>query len=89
MSGYLERIVYEAYAQEYHEDLIQMRNTERLVRKDKSRFRKGQEETRSVVRFKLRVAYIVAIVFLATLLITQVVVATINGNGGGGAYLVR
>jgi len=89
MSGYLERIVYEAYAQEYHEDLIQMSDTERLVRKEKARCRKGQEEPRSVVRFKLRVAYIVAIVFLASLLITHVVVAAINGSGGGGVYLVR
>lgn len=89
MSGYLERIVYEAYAQEHHEELIQNSDTERLVRKDRLRFRKGQEETRSTIRFKIRVAYIVTIVFLSTLLITQVVVAAINGSGGGGAYLVR
>jgi len=89
MNGYLERIVYESYAQEYHQDLIQISDTERLVRKDKARYRQGEGQTRSTFRFKLRVAYIVAIVFLASILITQAVVAAFNSNGGGGAYLVR
>lgn len=89
MNGYLERIVYESYAREYHQDLIQISVTERLVRKDKARYRKREGQTRSTFRFKLRVTYIVAIVFLATLLITQAVVAAINSSGGGGAYLVR
>ena len=36
-----------------------------------------------------RLAYIMAVIFLATLLITQVVAAALNGNGGGGPHLVK
>lgn len=89
MSGYLEQIVYQAYAQKHHEDLIQLSDTDRLVREEWATLQKDPKEHRPLLRFKLRVAYIVAIVFLATLLITQAVVAAINGSGGGGAYLVR
>ena len=89
MSDYLDRVVYEVYAQKHHEDLMQLSEKDRVVREAWDIPENDQKENRSGLGFQLRVAYIVAIIFLATLLITQVVVAAINGGNGGGPYLVR
>ena len=89
MSDYLDRIVYEAYAQQHHEYLIKLNENERLVRGAQAKPKNDQKERRLKHGFKPRLAYIVAIILLATFLITQVVIAAINGSGGGGTYLVR
>ena len=89
MSDYLDRLVYDMYAQKHHEKLILMSERQRLVRGTQTQSG-GDHKGRNInLGFQPRLAYIMAIIFLATLLITQVVAAALNGNGGGGSHLVK
>ncbi|MCJ7661193.1 MAG: hypothetical protein MUO67_18755 [Anaerolineales bacterium] len=89
MSDYLDRLAYEMYAKKHHEKLINLSESQRLVRGTQTQ-PEGDNTGRNIkLGFQPRLVYIMAIIFLATLLITQVVAAALNGNGGGGPYLVR
>jgi len=89
MSDYLDRLVYDMYAQKHHEKLIHISERQRLVRGTQNQSKGDHTERNINLGLHPRLAYIMAIIFLATLLITQVVVAALNGNGGGGSHLVK
>ena len=89
MSDYLDGFVYEMYAQNHHKKLIQVCESQRLVDSIQSQQKVDREARKYLPGFQPRLAYILAIIFLATLLITQAVVAAINGSGGSGPYLVK
>ncbi len=89
MSDYLDRLAYEMYAQKYHEKLIQLSESQRLVASTQIQQEVDHGTRKNNLGFQPRLAYILAIIFLATILITQAVVAAINGSGGGGPYLVK
>lgn len=89
MSYYMNQIVYEEYAQEHHNHMMQVAATERSIlnRNGTERSNRSEEQPKPVFRYKM--AYLVAIVFLSTLFITRVVVAAMNASGGGGSYLLK
>jgi hypothetical protein len=89
MNGYLQSIIYDTYAREHHSNLIEVCDNCRLTHEDKKLPEGNQPAKRRILHNKLRMAYFLALIFLATLLITQVVIAAINSSGGHGAYLVR
>jgi hypothetical protein len=89
MSDFLDRLAYEMYAHKHHEKLINVSESQRLVDSIQTQQEVDHGTRNNNLGFQPRLAYILAIIFLATLLITQAVVAAINGSSGGGPYLVK
>ena len=89
MNGYLQSLVYDSYAREHHSNLIEVCENCQLTHEDRKLPVVNQPTDRRLLPNKLRMVYVLAIIFLATILITQVVVAAINCSGGHGSYLVR
>ncbi len=89
MNGYLQSIIYDSYAREHHTNLIEVCENCRLTNANRKLPEVNLPTNKRILSKKLRMAYVLAIIFLATILITQVVVAAINSSGGHGPYLVR
>jgi len=89
MNDYLERLVYDSYARKHHSDLIKLSENSRLISDRDGQPKEDRSTQRSLHALNTRTAFILALAFLAALLITQVVVAAINVSGGGGPYLVK
>ena len=89
MSDYLDRLAYDMYAQKHHEKLIKLSESQRMVRGTRTQSEGNHTRRNFNLGLQPRLAYIMAVIFLATLLITQVVAAALNGNGGGGPHLVK
>jgi hypothetical protein len=91
MKTYLDQLAHEVYAKGHHQSLIDQAKQPRRLRIT-GRFDEvppGEPVVAPLWRQKL--AYVIALVLLAAVTVTRVVVAAINamGGGGGGTNLVR
>lgn len=84
MKTYLDQLTHEAYAQGHHQSLIdQAKQARRLQITDRfDEMSPGEPVVSPLWRQKL--AYVIAVVLLATITVTRVVIAAINAAGGGG-----
>ena len=91
MKTYLDQLAHEVYAQGHHQSLIdQAKQAHRLRITDRIDEMPPGEPVISPL-WRQRLAYVIALVLLAAITVTQVVVAAINAmsGGSGGTNLVR
>lgn len=91
MKTYMDQLVYEAYAQSHHRHLV---DTARQARSLTSYSPVAaapsvEPEIQPVLRYRL--AYVIAVIFLLAVTVTQAAAAVMKmlGGGGGGLNLVR
>ena len=90
MKTLADQIGYESYSKQHYAKLSHASVTERRLNPSSTRLPTSEPREEFVPILRTKMAYVIAITFLATLTVSRVVVAMAGGGGGGGGgYLVK